>query len=234
MAQIEKEATEKNGLRNDVVTLYQGGQYHLYTYKKYTDVRLVFAPEFDIAFFGGDPDNFEYPRYDLDVCFFRAYENDKPAKIEHYLKWSKRGSKEGDLIFVAGHPGRTDRLNTLASLEYLRDIELPFRLEILKQMESFLLEYGQRGPEALRQSKEDLFSVQNSRKARIGGLDGLRDPCVHEAQGPCRGRTAIRRPIVHVEERRGTGRRLGQDRRGPEGRRQDPQALLLPRARIGL
>ena len=88
MAAIEKEATEKNGLRNDVVTLYQGGQYHLYTYKKYTDVRLVFAPEFDIAFFGGDPDNFEYPRYDLDVCFFRAYEHGKPAKIEHYLKWS--------------------------------------------------------------------------------------------------------------------------------------------------
>ena len=117
--QIEKEATDKNGLRNDVVTLYQGGQYHLYTYKKYTDVRLVFAPEFDIAFFGGDPDNFEYPRYDLDVCFFRAYEDGKPAKIEHYLKWSTAGSKEGDLVFVAGHPGRTDRLNTVASLEYL-------------------------------------------------------------------------------------------------------------------
>jgi Peptidase S46 len=176
MAEIEKEATEKNGLRNDVVTLYQGGQYHLYTYKKFTDVRLVFAPEFDIAFFGGDPDNFEYPRYDLDVCFFRAYENDKPAKIEHYLKWSKSGSKEGDLIFVAGHPGRTDRLNTMASLEYVRDTELPFRLENLKRLESFLLAYGQRGPEALRHSKEDLFSVQNSRKARIGGLEGLRDP----------------------------------------------------------
>ena len=94
-AAIEKEATDKNGLRNDVVTLYQGGQYHLYTYKKYTDVRLVFAPEFDIAFFGGDPDNFEYPRYDLDICFFRAYEDGKPAKIEHYLKWSPAGSQRG-------------------------------------------------------------------------------------------------------------------------------------------
>ena len=175
MAQIEKEATEKNGLRNDVVTLYQGGQYHLYTYKKYTDVRLVFAPEFDIAFFGGDPDNFEYPRYDLDVCFFRAYENDKPAKIEHYLKWSAAGSKEGDLVFVAGHPGRTDRLNTVASLEFLRDVELPLRLDYLKYKEAFLLEYGRRSAEAFRQSKEDLFSVQNSRKARIGGFDGLRD-----------------------------------------------------------
>jgi hypothetical protein len=178
MAAIEKEATEKNGLRNDVVTLYQGGQYHLYTYKKYTDVRLVFAPEFDIAFFGGDPDNFEYPRYDLDVCFFRAYEQGKPAKIDHYLKWSADGSKEGDLVFVAGHPGRTDRMNTVASLENLRDLEMPFRLEILKDMEAFLLEYTRRSPEALRQAKEDLFSVQNSRKARLGGLEGLRDPAL--------------------------------------------------------
>jgi Peptidase S46 len=174
IADIEKEATDKNGLRNDVVTLYQGAQYHLYTYKKYTDVRLVFAPEFDIAFFGGDPDNFEYPRYDLDVCFFRAYEDGKPAKIEHYLSWSSGGSKEGDLVFVAGHPGRTDRLNTSASLNYLRDVELPLRLEWLNGREAFTLDYGRRGPEPYRQAKEDLFSVQNSRKARVGALDGLR------------------------------------------------------------
>jgi hypothetical protein len=175
MARIEKEATDKNGLRNDVVTLYQGGQYHLYTYKKYTDVRLVFAPEFDIAFFGGDPDNFEYPRYDLDICFFRAYENNKPAKIEHYLKWSKAGAADGDLVFVSGHPGRTDRLNTVASLEYIRDVELPVRLGFLKATESFLLDYAQRSPEAARHSKEDLFTIQNSRKARVGGYEGLRD-----------------------------------------------------------
>jgi Peptidase S46 len=174
-AAIEKEATEKNGYRNDVVTLYQGGQYHLYTYKKYTDVRLVFAPEFDIAFFGGDPDNFEYPRYDLDVCFFRAYEDGKPAKVEHYLRWSAAGTNEGDLVFVAGHPGRTDRLNTLASLEYLRDFELPLRLDMLESREAFLLEFGRRSPEAFRQSKEELFTIQNSRKARVGGLAGLRD-----------------------------------------------------------
>ncbi|HEX8201123.1 MAG TPA: S46 family peptidase, partial [Isosphaeraceae bacterium] len=121
MAAIEKQSLEATGLRSDVVTLYQGGQYALYTYKKYTDVRLVMAPEFDIAFFGGDPDNFEYPRYDLDVCFFRAYENDRPAQVEHYLRWSEAGSREGDLVFVAGHPGRTSRLNTVAHLEYLRD-----------------------------------------------------------------------------------------------------------------
>ena len=114
-AGIEAESKKKTGLRSDVVTLYHGGQYHLYTYKTYTDVRLVFAPEFDIAFFGGDPDNFEYPRFDLDVCFFRAYEDDKPVKAEHYLKWSKNGSKEGDLVFVSGHPGSTNRLNTVAT-----------------------------------------------------------------------------------------------------------------------
>jgi peptidase S46-like protein len=175
MAQIEKEATDKNGLRNDVVTLYQGGQYHLYAYKKYTDVRLVFAPEFDIAFFGGDPDNFEYPRYDLDMCFFRAYEGGKPAKLEHFLKWSPAGSKDGELIFVAGHPGRTDRLNTVASLEYLRDTAFPFLLDYLKRKEAFLLAFSHNGEEAARQAKEDLFSVQNSRKARVGGLEGLRD-----------------------------------------------------------
>ena len=176
MAEIEKESTDKTGLRSDVVTLYQGGQYHLYTYKKYTDVRLVFAPEFDAAFFGGDPDNFEYPRYDLDVCFFRAYENGKPARPPHYLKWSKNGTKDGELIFVAGHPGRTDRLNTLASLENLRDNAVPDILDYLHTKEAFLLEYGKRGAEAFRQSKEDLFGIQNSRKARVGGLGGLRDP----------------------------------------------------------
>jgi hypothetical protein len=175
MAQVEKEATDRNGLRNDVVTLYQGGQYHLYTYKKYTDVRLVFAPEIDIAFFGGDPDNFEYPRYDLDVCFFRAYEDGRPARVPHYLKWSRDGSKEGDLVFVAGHPGRTDRLNTIAGLEYLRDVSLPLQLDHLKRKEGFLLAYSRNGPEAARQAKEDLFRAQNSRKARIGGLEGLHD-----------------------------------------------------------
>src|SRR6184192_4478503 len=104
IAQIEKESKDKTGLRSDVVTLYQGGLYHLYRFKRYTDVRLVFAPEQQIAFFGGDPDNFEYPRFDLDICFFRAYENGKPAKIEHYLKWSQKGTAKDDLVFVSGHP----------------------------------------------------------------------------------------------------------------------------------
>ncbi|SIO64939.1 dipeptidyl-peptidase 7. Serine peptidase. MEROPS family S46 [Singulisphaera sp. GP187] len=175
MATIEKESLDKSGLRSDVVTLYQGGQYALYTYKKYTDVRLVFAPEFDIAFFGGDPDNFEFPRYDLDVCFFRAYENDKPAQPKHYLSWSAAGSKDGDLIFVAGHPGKTSRLNTVAHLEYLRDVSFPFSLEILHAREAFLAEYGKKGAEHARQAMDELFGYQNSRKAREGGLKGLKD-----------------------------------------------------------
>src|SRR5205085_3983597 len=96
IAQIEKESREKTGLRSDVVTLYQGAQYHLYRYKRYDDVRLVFAPEVAIAFFGGDPDNFEYPRYDLDICIFRAYEGGKPAKVADYLRVSPSGPKDGD------------------------------------------------------------------------------------------------------------------------------------------
>ena len=175
MAKIEKDSLDKTGLRSDVVALYQGGKYALYTFKKYTDVRLVFAPEFDIAFFGGDPDNFEYPRYDLDVCFFRAYEDGKPVRPKHYLKWSPTGSKEGELTFVAGHPGRTSRLFTTAHLEYLRDRSIPFILDLLHDREAGLNEYGKLGPEQLRQSKEELFGIQNSRKAREGGLKGLKD-----------------------------------------------------------
>jgi hypothetical protein len=193
MATIEKESADRTGLRSDVVTLYNGGQYHLYTYKKYTDVRLVFAPEFAVAFFGGDPDNFEYPRYDLDVCFFRAYENGKPARPEHYLSWSPAGAKEGDLVFVAGHPGRTDRLNTVAHLEYLRDVSMPFSLRVLSDREAFLLAYSKKGPEQARQAKEELFSIQNSRKARTGGLKGLNDLAVMGRKA--RDEAALRRRV---------------------------------------
>ena len=194
IAAIEKESLDRTELRSDVVKLYQGGQFHLYRYKAYTDVRLVFSPEFDIAFFGGDPDNFEYPRFDLDVCFFRAYEDGKPAKIEHYLKWSKEGTKEGDLVFVAGNPGKTNRLNTFDHLQYLRDTSFPFTLELLKGREKFLLEYSQKGQEEARQAKEYLFSIQNSRKARVGGYEGLKDPVFMEskkaAEEALRGRIA--------------------------------------------
>ena len=175
-AAVEKESLEKTGLRSDVITLYQGGAYHLYRFKKYTDVRLVFAPEQQIAFFGGDPDNFEYPRYDLDICFFRVYENGKPAQIEHYLKWSPNGSADGELVFVSGHPGRTSREMTVAELEYQRDVRIPFTLQRLYRMEVLLTAYSARTEENARKAREDLFGVQNSRKAYDGREAGLLDP----------------------------------------------------------
>ncbi len=176
ISEIEKESLDKTSLRSDVVTLYQGGAYHLYRFKKYTDVRLVFAPEQQIAFFGGDPDNFEYPRFDLDMAFFRVYENDKPAKIEHFLKWSKAGAKEDELVFVSGHPGKTNRLNTVDELQYFRDIGYPFLLNRLNRWEVLLNAFSGRSEENARQAKEFFFGVQNSRKARVGGLGGLLDP----------------------------------------------------------
>lgn len=180
MAEIEKESLDKTGLRSDVVTLFQGGKYHLYRYKKYTDVRLVFAPEQQIAFFGGDPDNFEFPRYCLDVCFFRAYEDGKPAKIEHYLKWNDEGPAENDLVFVSGHPGGTSRLLTMDELEYKRDVQFPRLLERLHRLEVMLSVYSSENEENARRAKDMLFSVQNSRKAREGGMAGLLDPALME------------------------------------------------------
>ena len=121
MAAIEQDCVKSTGLRCDVVTLYSGEVFNLYKYKKYTDVRLVFAPEQQTAYYGGDPDNFTYPRYDLDIAFFRVYENGKPAHIDNYLRWSRTGAREGDLIFVSGHPGSTGRLLTFSQIELLRD-----------------------------------------------------------------------------------------------------------------
>ena len=175
-AEIEKESLDRTGLRSDVVTLYQGGLYHLYRFKKYTDVRLVFAPEQQIAFFGGDPDNFEYPRYDLDICLFRAYEDGKPAQVQHYLRWSKAGAAENELVFVSGHPGRTSRLFTVAELEYVRDVRLPNALTRLKDLDVLLTAYSARSEENARRAREDLFGVQNSRKNYDGMLAGILDP----------------------------------------------------------
>jgi hypothetical protein len=175
IANIEKESTEKTGLRSDVVTLYQGGEYNLYRYKKYTDVRLVFAPEFAIAFFGGDPDNFTFPRYDLDMALFRVYENDKPLKVENYFKWSKDGAKDGDLVFVPGNPGSTARLNTVAHLEYLRDNGLAFAVKLLNREHDVLGRYRSLGEEQARRAQEDFFSIENSLKALRGELEGLQD-----------------------------------------------------------
>ncbi len=175
---IEKESLDKTGLRSDVVTLYNGGRYHLYRFKRYTDVRLVFAPEKGIAFFGGDPDNFEYPRYDLDIAFFRVYENGKPAKIEHYLKWSEAGARDGDLVFVSGHPGSTARLDTVHHLEFLRDVLNPYALNSLRRREITIKNYSDRSLENARRGQDYLFGIQNSRKAYLGMQAGLQDPAI--------------------------------------------------------
>jgi hypothetical protein len=175
---IEKESRDKTGLRSDVIPLYNGGQYHLYHYKRYTDVRLVFAPQKAVAFFGGDPDNFEYPRYDLDICFFRVYENGQAVHVEHFLKWSEAGAAEGDLIFVSGNPGRTERLDTMAHIEYQRDLVVPGTLNLLRRREVLLKNYSDRSSENARRAEDELFGIENSRKAYLGIIAGLQDPAV--------------------------------------------------------
>lgn len=181
IAEIEKESQEKSGQRSDVVTLYQGGVYNLYRYKRYDDVRVVFAPEQQIAFFGGDPDNFEYPRFNLDVCFFRAYENGQPAKVEHFLKWNAKGPADGELTFVSGHPGRTERQLTTAELADKRDNEVPYYLNLLYRRESMLGAFAKRSLENSRRAREDLFGIENGRKAYRGLQNALLDPEVWNA-----------------------------------------------------
>jgi hypothetical protein len=176
MGKIEKDSLDKTGLRSDVVTLYNGGLYHLYRYKKYTDVRLVFAPERQIASFGGDVDNFEYPRMNLDIAFFRAYENGAPAKTPHFFKWSETGPAGGDLVFVTGHPGTTNRLETLAKLKHRRDVTLPYTLARLRTLEASLIQYSEQSGEKRRQAATDLHSIANARKAFSGQYQGLLDP----------------------------------------------------------
>src|SRR3984957_11597733 len=175
MSAIEQNCATATKLRCDVVTLYSGAMYHLYRYKKYTDVRLVFAPEFDAAFFGGDPDNFEYPRYDLDICFFRVYENDRPARLDNFFKWSSTGVKEGDLIFVSGNPGSTGRLNTMAQLQFLRDVQYPMVLKSLARRDALLKNFSAASPENARIAQEDMFGIENSLKAFKGYDAGLLD-----------------------------------------------------------
>ena len=174
MSAIEQQCST-GGLRCDVITLYAGGMYHLYKYRKYTDVRLVFAPEADIAFFGGDPDNFEFPRYDLDITFFRVYENGKPAQIEHHFTWSKTGVKEGELVFVSGHPGSTGRMLTVAQMQFLRERQYPWQLKSYKRRIAALKDFSRESAENARIAQEDIFGLENAQKA-IGGFQaGLLD-----------------------------------------------------------
>jgi hypothetical protein len=178
IAAIEKKSLEKTGLRSDVVTLYQGGEYWLYRYKKYTDVRLAFAPEEQTAFFGGDPDNFTYPRYCLDMAIFRVYENGKPIDSKDYLKWNAKGASDEELVFVSGHPGTTSRLDTMAQLEYQRDYEMPIALKLLRSRVETLEKYSAQGAEQARQAGSQIFNLQNSIKARDGMLRGLMDKSI--------------------------------------------------------
>jgi hypothetical protein len=181
IAAIENESKDKTGLRSDVITLYQGGVYHLYRFKRYDDVRLVFAPEQQSAFYGGDPDNFEYPRFDLDICIFRVYENGRPLKIDNYLKFNSRGPIDGELTFVSGHPGKTDRQLTVDEMADMRDRELPRILTMFKRREVLLHSFGERTFENERRVRDDFFGVQNNRKRYDGYLAGLLDPQIWQA-----------------------------------------------------
>jgi len=176
MAAIEKEATEKTGLRSEVVTLYSGGEYWLYRYKKYTDLRLVFASEEQIAFFGGDPDNFTYPRYDLDVAFFRVYENNQPLKTEHYFKWSESGPSDGEFVIASGNPGSTARLLTFAQIQFQRDVGNPLQMQTWTSRRDALVEYGKRGAEQARQAGGGVRLLNNSLKRLVGQQEGLNNP----------------------------------------------------------
>src|SRR6266496_2525480 len=181
IAQIEKESKDKTGLRSDVVTLYQGGAYHLYRYKRYDDVRIVFAPEQQMAFYGGDPDNWEYPRYDLDICIFRVYENGQPAKIDNFLKWNSHGPSDRELTFVSGSPGKTDRQLTMGELADRRDRAGPYVLSMFKRREVLELAYSARSFENARKARHDLFGDQNNRKRYDGYLARLLDPQIWSA-----------------------------------------------------
>ena len=181
-AAIEKESFDRTGLTSEVITLFGGARYDLYQYKKYPDVRLVFSPEFQAAFFGGDTDNFEFPRFDLDICFFRIYENGKPLNSHDYLKWNSAGPAKDELVFVAGHPGASQRLVTKDEIAYQRDVRLPFGLSDLNRLEAGLKVFSAASPEHAREASEALGSVANSRKAYHGFLKALQNPESQESK----------------------------------------------------
>jgi hypothetical protein len=176
IAEITKESREKTNLRSDVVSLYQGSQDWLYRYKKYTDVRLVMCPEAKIAFYGGDPDNFTFPRHDIDVTFFRVYEDGKPAATANYLKWNSAGAEDAELVFVSGHPGSTNRLQTLAQTLFQRDVVYPVRQKSTKRKIDLFKAYAATGAEEKRRAGNTLFGLENSYKVGKGEYQGLLDP----------------------------------------------------------
>ncbi len=178
IAAIEKESKDKTGLRSDVVTLYNGGEYWLYQYKAYTDVRLVFAPEEQAAFFGGDPDNFTYPRYDLDMALYRVYENGKPLHTENYLKWNPKGAAPGDLVFVSGHPGSTSRDDTAAELTLEREVRGPAIVEYLQRRIDAAQEFAKQSADKKEKVESTIFFLQNSLKVYVGRQEALSDKAI--------------------------------------------------------
>ncbi len=174
LARLEKECRDKTGLTCESVTMHGGGQYWIYRYQTFRDVRLVFAPEMQLAFFGGDPDNFNFPRFCLDFAFLRAYdEHGQPAKPPAFLKTRLHGVTENDLVFVSGHPASSQRFLTVAQLDFLRTVMYPARLKHLRRVEALLEAYSKRGAEQARRALTTIFYLQNSIKAYAGNLDGL-------------------------------------------------------------
>ncbi len=177
ISKIEEREATASGLEVAITPLYNGGKYSLYGYKRYTDVRLVLAPEDQLGFFGGDPDNFTYPRFNLDCSFFRVYdENGNPLKTDNYFKWSQNGAGAGEPVFVVGNPGNTDRLNTVAQLEYARDIQYPRTVALLTSLTDVYQEMLKKDPTKKMQLQDMIFSFENSKKAIGGILEGLRNP----------------------------------------------------------
>ncbi len=193
MGAMEKERGA-DGNTYSVVTLYAGGKYHLYGYKRFTDVRLVFAPEHAAAFFGGDTDNFEYPRFNLDCTFLRVYENDKPVRPEHYLKWSAAGAAENDLVFIVGHPGRTQRQLTMDHLKFVRDTDHTTRLAGLWRAEQRIQAFMNRNAENARIGSDEFYGIANSRKAIMGQYAGLLDPAPMKAKADAE--AALRKAVA--------------------------------------
>jgi len=169
-------ATSKDSMVFQIYSFYNGGHYSVYAFKRYTDVRLVYAPEETMAFFGGDPDNFTYPRYDFDCSFFRVYEDGKPLKTADFFRFSKDGAKDGEAVFVIGNPGRTSRLLAYSQLETLRDIQYPVAIEGLKSRMDAMSGYVAKHPDQRLKYMNQIFGVSNSLKAITGYLSGLRDP----------------------------------------------------------
>lgn len=173
---IEKESTDKTGLKSEVISLYNGGEYWLYRNKKYTDVRVVFAPEEQAAFFGGDYDNFTFPRHDLDITFLRAYENGQPAKTPQYLKWSENGPSDEEFVIATGYPGSTARLLTVSQLAFQRDFGNPLQKQVWTSRLNALENYSKLGAEQARQATGTIRSMNNSLKRLSGQQEGLMNP----------------------------------------------------------